>query len=83
MAMMRLKFDLRQHLGVIVSEANGLFKTLEALPGTEEAMLEAVEALSMEERRQAAHYFTALSQRFYEMHERSRWLRRLFTERTE
>jgi hypothetical protein len=80
---MRLRFDLRQHLGVVVTQANGLFKALEALPGTEEAMLEALEAMSQEERRQAAHYFTALSQRFYEMHERSRWLRRLFAERTD
>jgi hypothetical protein len=70
---MRLTYDLRQHLGVIVSQANELFtaldELLEELLDTEEARLEAIEALSREERRQAAHYFTLLSQRFYDMHE--------------
>jgi hypothetical protein len=70
---MRLRFDLRQHLGIIVAQANELFKALEELLeellDTEEARLEAIEALSREERRQAAHYFTFLSQRCYDMHE--------------
>jgi hypothetical protein len=70
---MRLRFDLRQHLGVIVRQANELLKALEELLeellDTEKAMLAAMEVLSGEERRQAAHYFTLLSQRFYDMHE--------------
>jgi hypothetical protein len=72
MVTMRLKGDLRQHLSIIVAQANELLKVLEELLeellDTEEARLEAIKALSREERRQVVHYFTLLSQRFYDMH---------------
>jgi hypothetical protein len=64
----RLTHDLRQELRLVVRQANRLFKALQALPDTEEAMREALRELSQQERRQAAHYFARLSQHCYHLH---------------
>lgn len=71
---MRLKHDLRAELSVIASRAADLERACQALPDTEAAMEDALQAMGLQERQQAAEFVKMLSQRCYVIRQESLWI---------
>lgn len=77
---MRLTYDLRQGLGVVLAQAHSLWRAMEALPPDEMTMQEALDRMTPTERRQTTAYLTMLGQRCGQIRERCLWLKRYFDE---
>jgi hypothetical protein len=72
---MQVKVDVRNQLGIVTSRASDLLKAIRELPETEEDMVAALQAMGREERTMAQDYLLRLSQQFYELRQRTQWLR--------
>jgi hypothetical protein len=71
---MQVKHNLRAELAIIASRASDLEKAFLALPDTEAAMDEALQAMSTEEKKQSASYVRMLSQKCFSIRNECQWI---------
>jgi hypothetical protein len=72
---MQQKVDVRNQLGIVVSIAGDLIRALMVLPEREDEMRAALKALPREEKVITDDYLLRMSQQFYELRQRTQWLR--------